>query len=72
MSPIFLQETTEWEGDTPNHVYIVENMDSFKAIGYIPQGQSLPIYFSVPMMFDKRNRTFKKVTSLYIDSLSSV
>lgn len=67
-----LQETTKWNDNTPNHIYIFSNKDSFKANGYIPNGEKDPVFFSSPMMFDRRNRTFKEVTSLYIDCLGSV
>lgn len=57
-----LQETTKWNDNTPNHIYILDNANSFKAKGYIPQGEQKPVIFTVPIMLDRRGRTFKKVT----------
>ena len=62
---ILLKETTIWNNNTPNHQYILESKSSLKISGYIPEGSSEPIFFSSPMMFDRRNRTFIE-TPLYI------
>lgn len=56
---ILLEETTKWGDNTPNHTYILESEDSFKMLGYIRRGEYAVQFFSKPLMFDKRNRTFK-------------
>lgn len=55
-----LKETTKWEDNTQNHVYIFE--DSFtKIAGYIKQGTVEAIKFSKPIVFNKNGRTFESV-----------
>jgi hypothetical protein len=51
-------ETTKWEGNTPNHTYLLEGD---RAIAYIKAGSNEQFYFSKPLTIDKRGRTFKKV-----------
>jgi hypothetical protein len=51
-----LREITKWEGNTPNHIYLI---DGEKALGYIKQDTPTPIMFRVPMRFDKRYRKFE-------------
>jgi hypothetical protein len=51
-----IQEVTEWE--FPNHTYALNK--GGKAIGYRKASGQIQI-FSKPMMFDKKNRKFKKV-----------
>ena len=58
---ILLQETTEWRVPTPNHIYIMEAHNSMKIVGYIPLGKREPFFFSKPILFDKRGRTFQKL-----------
>jgi hypothetical protein len=57
-----LQETTDWQGPTPNHIYIFGS-SSMKIVGYIKQGTQDPIKFSAPMAFDQRRRSFKQLTA---------
>lgn len=57
MADAFL-EVTEWEGNTPNHIYLLEGD---KAIAYIKRGTTEPFYFSKPWNMDKRGRKFQKV-----------
>lgn len=50
-----LQEVTKWEGNFPNHQYLVEGS---KVLAYIKEGTKKPHYLSHPMNFDKRGRKF--------------
>ena len=53
-----LQETTEWTTDyQPNHIYL---LDGSKMVAYIKAGTKSAIYFSKPLQFDRRGRTFAK------------
>ena len=55
----FLQETTVWEDNTPNHIYMFEYG---MCVGYIKKGTTEQIMFKVPSkQFNKRYRTFKEV-----------
>lgn len=54
---ITVQEVTKWNGNTPNHKYILSN-ERTKAYGYIKCGDRLPTLFSTPYKFDVRNRKF--------------
>ena len=63
---IYLKETTDWSKDTeiniPNHTYILEGS---KMIGYIKQGETQEIMFSVGIPFDKRGRTFETLSNQF-------
>jgi len=52
-----LQETTVWSTNTPNHIYIFDDV-GIKTIGYIKAGTVVAIKFNVPMGFDRRRREF--------------
>jgi len=52
-------ETTKWEGNTPNHTYLLEGD---KLYAYIKAGTNEPFYFQSWMRFEKRGRTFKKLS----------
>ena len=50
-------ETTEWEGPTPNHVYVCDdNLNNM--IAYVPVGSKILQRFKKPIAFDRRGRTF--------------
>jgi len=53
-----LQETTEWNGVFPNHIYILEGS---MMIGYVRSGTTTPVFFKTPSQFSKKNRTFKEI-----------
>lgn len=55
-----VQEVTNWDTEykQPNHVYL---LDGIRAVAYIPFGVGEPIWFSVPLQFDKRGRKFTKL-----------
>jgi hypothetical protein len=60
----YLQETTDWSEASchvPNHIYIVEDGRSGRALGYIKAGTTDRIMFSKPLNFDRKYRTFKEV-----------
>lgn len=57
-----LQETTDWQGPTPNNTYVFGS-SSMKIIGYIKQGTQEPIKFTMPQSFDQRRRSFKQLTA---------
>lgn len=51
-----LQEITEWEDNTPNHIYHVN--DAGKLVAYQRAGTNDVKTFKNPIMFDKRKRKF--------------
>jgi hypothetical protein len=54
-----VQETTVWDQSyQPNHVYLLEGN---RMLAYIPAGSRTPHYFTQPLMFDSRRRTFKEL-----------
>ena len=61
-----IKETTVWkEGPVPNHTYL---LDKGHLVAYIKQGETVPFFFkSVIKNFDKRNRTFIKVSPKLFD-----
>jgi hypothetical protein len=59
-----LRETTDWA--TPNHTYL---LDGTTLVAYIKQGETTPFYFSKGIKhFDKRRRTFEKVSTILFES----
>lgn len=57
---ITLQETTAWDGNIPNHKYIVSD-DKRWMYGYIKVGNKYPDMFNKPIGFDVRGRKFVEV-----------
>lgn len=54
----YYKETTEWAGDTPNHIYAL-NESRNKMYGYIIAGSPEWKIFKRPIAFDTRGRTFE-------------
>lgn len=57
-----LQEVTEWQDNTPNHVYHVNGRG--KLVAYVLNGEGAPITLKTPLTFDKRYRKFKKLGTI--------
>lgn len=55
-----LQETTVWEGNTPNHIYAVHK-NSGKLLGYMKSSETEWTIFQKPLPFYKSRRTFRKL-----------
>lgn len=55
---ILVKETTKWDGDFKNHVYLLSD-DMYKMVGYFKFGTKEFKQFKKPLGFDKRHRTFK-------------
>ena len=55
-----LQEITEWNDDTPNHIYHVNNAGKLVAFD---NGTGLKT-FNKPLMFDKARRKFKTLKTV--------
>ena len=54
---IFLQETTDWGDQFPNHIYVLDDKKE-KMLAYIRMPITEPKVFSKPIRFDMRGRTF--------------
>jgi hypothetical protein len=50
-------ETTEWEGDFPNHVYVFNDKMSH-IVAYVPAGSKKLFKFQQPIPIDRRGRKF--------------
>ena len=59
-----LQETTAWEGRTPNHIYITDDSKS-KMFAYVRAGTNSVFRFSAPMRIDTRGRKFKEIPNTF-------
>jgi len=59
-----LQETTAWEGRTPNHIYITDDSKS-KMFAYVRAGTNSVFQFSAPMRLDTRGRKFKEIPNTF-------
>ena len=60
----FYQEITEWEGDIPNHIYLLSD-DKSKAFAYVRKGTDKVFEFSVPIAISMRGRKFKTVPNTF-------
>lgn len=56
-----LQETTNWGDTTPNHIYLFSESRKNHIVGFVASGSEQPHFFSKPLFFDRRGRTFKPV-----------
>lgn len=55
-----IQETTSWSGNTPNHIYYVD--DSRKKIfAYYNVLTNRVVRLKTPLVMDTKNRTFKQL-----------
>jgi type V secretory pathway adhesin AidA len=59
-----LQETTAWEGTTPNHIYITDDSKS-RMLAYVQAGTKAVFRFSTPLRWDTRGRKFKEVANTF-------
>ena len=59
----FYRETTAWDGNVPNHIYLL-NTDKSKLFGYMKAGTQETQVFKKPIQFDQRGRKFVEVKEL--------
>lgn len=59
-----LWETTEWENNTPNHVYFLDD-NKEKMYAYVTRGSADVFQFKRPIRFDSRGRTFVTVPNIW-------
>lgn len=59
----FYQETTVWDGNVPNHIYLL-NTDKSKMFGYLRHSTGDVMVFKKAIQFDQRGRKFREVTEL--------
>jgi SWIM zinc finger len=59
----FYQETTVWDGNVPNHIYLLST-DKSKLYGYIKSGTQETQVFQKAIAFDQRGRKFREVAEL--------
>ena len=58
------RETTRWDGNFPNHVYVFTEKPkgrAAKCIAYVKAGTKEVIKFNKPMDMDLRGRTFEEL-----------
>lgn len=56
----YFTEITEWNGDWPNHTYLIDDtISKDKIIGYIKKGTEKVIMFKSPIKFFRSKRKFK-------------
>ena len=56
----WFEETTEWNEDTPNHTYLMDEGRS-KMFAYVQVGSRTPKVFSKPIAISVRGRRFRAV-----------
>jgi hypothetical protein len=59
----FYQETTVWDSNVPNHIYLLST-DKSKMFGYIKRGTEDAVTFKKPYRFDVRGRKFQEIREL--------
>jgi len=59
----FYRETTVWDGNVPNHTYLLST-DKSKLFGYMKAGTTETQVFKKPIQFDQRGRRFVEVREL--------
>jgi hypothetical protein len=59
-----LQETTKWEGATPNHIYFTDDSKS-KMFAYVRAGTKAVFKFSKPLRIDVRHRRFQEIPDTF-------
>jgi len=59
----FYRETTAWDGNVPNHTYLLST-DKSRMYGYMKSGTTETTVFKKPYRFDVRYRTFQEVPEL--------
>lgn len=59
----FYRETTVWDGNVPNHIYLLST-DKSKLFGYMKAGTQETQVFKKPIQFDQRGRKFVEVKEL--------
>ena len=60
-----LREVTEWEDNTPNHDYVLN--DQGKMVAYRIRGKGEWQRMAKPRMFSKSRRRFKKLNETFED-----
>jgi hypothetical protein len=60
-----LREVTEWEDNTPNHDYVLN--DQGKVVAYRKRGEGEWFIPAKPRMFSKSRRRFKKLNETFED-----
>lgn len=60
----FLQEVTEWAGNTPNHLYVTDDGKQ-SMIAYMPYGKEDFFIFKKPIKFETTRRKFKEVPNTF-------
>jgi len=58
----WFEEITEWNEDTPNHTYLMDEGRS-KMFAYVQVGSRTPKVFSKPIAISVRGRKFKEVVN---------
>lgn len=66
----FFRETTQWEGSTPNHVYLLSD-DKSKMYAYVPVGTKHVKEFKNPIRFDTRGRKFVAIENTFSYNIKS-
>jgi hypothetical protein len=60
----FYQETTMWEGDIPNHIYLLDDSKS-KMYAYVKAGTDSVFTFTKPISISTRGRKFTAIQNTF-------